>query len=91
MTKPLNTEDSLVHLQEDIDKIYEWSSLKHLKFNANKCKFMILSKRHDSVLVLNPPTLLLGELHSSNIWELSFQRISSGNITSTWYVPKLAG
>ena len=60
MTKPLNTEDSLVHLQEDIDKIYEWSSLKHLKFNANKCKFMILSKRHDSVLVLNPPTLLLG-------------------------------
>ena len=44
MTKLLNSEDSLLDLQGDIDKIYEWSCSKHLKFNANKCKFMVLSR-----------------------------------------------
>ena len=46
---------SFQELQQDIDRLAQWSDNHMLSFNVSKCKCMLLSNRHN----INPPPLLL--------------------------------
>jgi len=58
--RTISSPDDFVKLQEDIDKVGNWSSTNFLTFNRAKCKFMTISRRRT---VSIPPTSLLLEGH----------------------------
>jgi len=43
-----NTKDLSI-VQEDIDRLVDWSKKWKLKFNSKKCKFMIIGSRNSSL------------------------------------------
>ena len=53
--KPITCNSSYEELQQDIDRLSQWSDNHMLSFNTSKCKCMLLSNRHNHT----PPPLLL--------------------------------
>ena len=41
-------------LQDDVNCLCVWSDKIFLKFNATKCKFMIISRKHSPTLPFSP-------------------------------------
>ena len=56
--KPVKLPEDFKHLQSDIDHISDWVSSNNLTLNPNKCKFMIISRKRNSV---QPPQLILND------------------------------
>ena len=56
--KPVKSPEDFKHLQSDIDHISDWVSCNNLTLNPNKCKFMIISRKRNSV---QPPQLILND------------------------------
>ena len=50
-----------IYLQEDLDALYQWSLIKSLLFNPEKCKHMLISRKQSNTL--SPPTFTLGMSH----------------------------
>ena len=50
----LRAED-YVSLQADLNTIDEWSSSNYLQFNLSKCKYMVMSRKKNVYLLLQPP------------------------------------
>ena len=58
--KPIVNETSYHALQQDINKISEWSKTYHMHFNPAKCKCMLLTQKsnpHSHALTLNGEVL----------------------------------
>ena len=62
LTKIIHTDNDILELQADINSIYSWSQSRYLTLNENKCKFMVLSRKHSSMLVNSPPSFWLGNV-----------------------------
>ena len=58
--RTISSPDDFVKLQEDINKVGNWSSTNFLTLNRAKCKFMTISRRRT---VSTPPTSLLLDGH----------------------------
>ena len=56
--KPVKSPEDFKHLQSDIDHISDWVSCNNLTLNPNKCKFMIISRKTNSV---QPPQHILND------------------------------
>ncbi len=54
--RPIYSQNDYRLLQRDIEAVARWVSNLHLQFNANKCKYMIMSRKRTH---LEPPVLLL--------------------------------
>ena len=57
----INSPEDFAKLQDDIDKVGNWSCTNHLTLNRDKCKYMIVSRRKT---VSTPSSPLLLEGHS---------------------------
>ena len=56
MYRPFSSRNDFIHMQNDINILDEWNENQYLRFNAKKCKAMILSRKQNIVL---PTNLLL--------------------------------
>ena len=50
----INSHANYVALQDDVNRLCVWSDKNFLKFNATKCKFMIISRKHSPTLPFFP-------------------------------------
>ena len=57
LSRAIKDSEDLVDLQEDMNALSQWSACKHLNFNPDKCKFMIVTRKrnqvHSPILLLN--------------------------------------
>ena len=47
--RPIANESDFSSLQKDIDSISDWVDRNHLQFNVQKCKFMHITRRTNSI------------------------------------------
>ena len=52
-------------MQNDIDIVCSWTNVNYLKFNANKCKYMIISRKKLSTLPIS--TLFINNCHLERV------------------------
>ena len=50
----LNSHADNATLQDDVHRLCVWNDNNFLKFNATKCKFMIISRKHSPTLPSSP-------------------------------------
>ena len=60
----INSPEDFAKLQDDIDKVGNWSCTNHLTLNKDKCKYMIASHRKTESIPSSP---LLLEGHSISL------------------------
>ena len=46
--RPILMPEDFALLQSDIDKLASWTEQNFLQFNADKCKFMLISRKHQT-------------------------------------------
>ena len=65
--KRIKTLEDYIELQQDIDLLFHWAQNNSMAFNMSKCKYMIVSRKHNPSL---PPTLCLGNtpLERVHMW-----------------------
>ena len=54
--KVIHTDSDYVHLQQDIDNIFEWTLTNLMAFNSAKCKCLLISRKRNSsspIMMLN--------------------------------------
>ena len=76
--KVLQSNSDFLQLQEDLNLINEWSDSKHLTFNGQKSKYMILSNKKK--LRAEPPVLTIGAAEIERVHEFQYLGVT---ITST--------
>ena len=56
------TPEDFTMLQSDIDSLTSWNEQNFLRFNADKCKYMVISRKHQINLSLEsqPPLQING-------------------------------
>ena len=69
MYKEIRKADDFSQLQSDLDTLFEWAVSKCLTFNPKKCKFMVVTRKRNS---LQPPTLTLGLNAISHVYEYTY-------------------
>ena len=50
--RPIQTPEDLALLQSDIDSLTSWTEQNFLQFNADKCKYMVISRKRQTNLSL---------------------------------------
>ena len=60
--RPIHTPEDLAMLQSDIDSLTSWTEQNFLQFNADKCKYMVISRKRQTNLSLEsqPPLKING-------------------------------
>ena len=51
---PINGPEDYHHLQEDINRLCTWTNDNFLKYNSNKCKYMVISRKKQSLVPCTP-------------------------------------
>ena len=51
---PISAPEDYHHLQEDINRLCTWTNDNLLKYNANKCKYMVISRKKQPLVPCTP-------------------------------------
>ena len=51
---PISAPEDYHHLQGDINRLCTWTDENLLKYNANKCKYMVISRKRHPLVPCTP-------------------------------------
>ena len=83
--KPVKSPEDFEHRQSDIDCISDWVSCNNLMLKPNKCKFMIISRKRNSV---QPPQLILNDTPLEQVETFKYLGVLLSSELS-WFVHRI--
>ena len=81
--RPICTPEDLAMLQSDIDSLTSWTGQNFLQFNADKCKYMVISRKRETNLSLEsqPPLQING---------VTMERVENYKYLGVWITSNLS-
>jgi len=81
--RPIHTPEDLVMLQSDIDSLACWTDQSFLQFNADKCKYMVISRKRQINLSMEsqPPLQING---------VAMERVDDYKYLGVWITSNLS-
>ena len=81
--RPIRTPEDFIMLQSDIDSLTSWTEQNFLQFNADKCKYMVISRKRQMNLSLEsqPPLQVNG---------VTMERVDSYKYLGVWITSNLS-
>ena len=81
--RPIHTPEDLAMLHSDIDSLTSWTEQNFLQFNADKCKYMVISRKRQTNLSLEsqPPLQING---------VTMERVENYKYLGVWITSNLS-
>ena len=80
--RPIHTPEDFTVLQSDIDSLTSWTEQNFLQFNADKCKYMVISRKQQINLSLESQPLL-------QIDSVTMERVDNCKFPGIWITSNL--